>query len=62
MVVIKLSCLTQLGMKFIPLINVKMQTILYNSTFISSINKTSARIVLKQAELFILRIFSFMGS
>ena len=62
MVVIKLSCLTQLGMKFIPLINVKMQTILDNSTFISSINKTSARRVLKQAELFILRIFSFMGS
>ena len=62
MVVIKRSCLTQLGMKFIPLINVKMQTIFDNLTFISSINKTSARRVLNQAELFILRKFSFMGS
>ena len=36
--VIKFSCLTQLSMKFIMLINVKMPTIVGLLTFISMIN------------------------
>ena len=56
--VIKLfSCSTQLSMKFILLINVKMPTILGILTFISKINTTSER--LKARNFFICRYFSF---
>ena len=56
--VIKLfSYLTQLSMKFILLINVKMPTIVGILTFISMINTTSER--LKARNFFICRYFSF---
>ena len=56
--VIKLiSCSTQLNMKFILLINVKMPTIVGILTFISIINTTSER--LKARHLFICRYYSF---
>ena len=56
--VIKLfPCSTQLPMKFILLINVKMPTIVGILTFISKINTTSER--LKARNSFICRYFSF---
>ena len=56
--VIKLfSYSTQLSMKFIPLINVKMPTIVGILTFISMINTTSER--LKARNIFICQNFSF---
>ena len=56
--VIKLfSYSTQLSMKFILLINVKMPTIVDILTFISMINITSER--LKASNFFICRYFSF---
>ena len=56
--VIKLFlCQTQLSMKFILLINVKMPTIVGILTFISMINATSER--LKARNLFICQYFSF---
>ena len=56
--VIKLfSCSTQLSMKFILLINVKMPTIVGILTFISMINTTSER--LKAINFFICRYFIF---
>ena len=56
--VIKLfSCSTQLSMKFILLINVKMPTIVGILTFISMINTTSEK--LKAGNLFICRYFCF---
>ena len=50
-------CSTQLSMKFILLINVKMPTIVGTLTFISMINTTSER--LKAKSFFICRYFSF---
>ena len=56
--VIKLfSYSTQLSMKFILLINVKMPTIVGILTFISMINTSSER--LKARNFFICRYFSF---
>ena len=56
--VIKLFlCSTQLGTKFILLINVKMPTIVGILTFISMINTTSER--LKARNFFISRYYSF---
>ena len=56
--VIKLfSCSTQLSMKFIMLISVKMPTMVGIFTFISMINTTSER--LKARNFFICRYFSF---
>ena len=56
--VIKLiPCSTQLSMKFILLINVKMPTIVGILTFISMINTTSER--LKAINFFIYRCLSF---
>ena len=56
--VIKLfPCSTQMSMKFILLINVKMSTIVGVLIFISMINTTSAR--LKARNFFICRYFSF---
>ena len=56
--VIKLfSCSTQLSIKFILLINVKMPTIVGILTFISMINTTSEG--LKARNFFICRHFSF---
>ena len=56
--VIKLfSCWTQMSTKFIPLINVKMPTIVGILTFISMINTTSER--LKARNFFICWYFSF---
>ena len=56
--VIKLfSCSTQLSMKFILLINVKMPTIVGILTFISMIDTTSER--LEARNFFICRYFSF---
>ena len=56
--VIKLfPCLTQLSMKFIMLINVKMPTIVGILIFISVINATSER--LKVRNFFICWYFSF---
>ena len=56
--VIKLfSCSTQLSMKFILLINVKMPTVVGILTFISVINTTSER--LKARNFFICWYFSF---
>ena len=56
--VIKLfSCSTQLGTKFILLINVKMPTSVGILTFISMINTTSERF--KGRNFFICRYFSF---
>ena len=56
--VIKLfSCSTQLSMKFILLINVKMSTIVGILTFISMINTTSER--LKARNFFICQYVSF---
>ena len=49
-------CSTQLSTKFILLINVKMPTIVGILTFISMINKTSAR--LKSRRFFICQYFS----
>ena len=55
--VIKLfSCSTQLNIKFILLINVKMPTIVGILTFVSMINTTSER--LKTRNFFICRYFS----
>ena len=51
------SCSTQLSMKFILLINVKMSTIVDILTFISRITTTSER--LKAINFFICRYFSF---
>ena len=51
------SCSTQLSIKFILLINVKMPTIVGNLTFISRINTTSER--LKARIFFIYGYFSF---
>ena len=51
------SCSTQLRMKFILLINVKMPTIVGILTFISMINTTSER--LKARNLFSCPYFSF---
>ena len=48
---------TQMSMKFIMLINVKMQSIFGILTFISMINTTSER--LKARHFFICRYFSF---
>ena len=50
-------CSTQLSMKFILLINVKMPTIVGILTFISMINTTSER--LKARNFFICRYLSF---
>ena len=56
--VIKLfSCSTQLSMKFIMLINVKMPTIVGILTFISRINTTSES--LKARKVFVFRHFKF---
>ena len=56
--VIKLfSCSTQLSMKFILLINVKMPTIVGILTFISMINTASERF--KARNFFISKHFSF---
>ena len=56
--VIKLfPCSTQLSMKFILLINVKMPTLVGISTFMSMISTTSER--LKAINFFICRYFSF---
>ena len=56
--VIKLfPCSTQLGTKFILLVNVKMSTVVDILTFISMINTTSER--LKARNFFICRYFSF---
>ena len=56
--VIKLvPCSTQLSMKFILLINVKMPTTVGILTFISMINTTAER--LKARNFFICRCFSF---
>ena len=56
--VIKLfPCSTQLSMKFILLLNVKMPTIVGILTFISMINTTSER--LKATNLFICQYISF---
>ena len=56
--VIKLfSCSSQLSTKFIPLINVKMLTIVGILTFISMINTTPER--LKARNFFICRYFIF---
>ena len=49
-------CSTQLSMKFIQLINVKMPTIVGNLTFISMINTTSDRPI--ASNFFICRYFS----
>ena len=51
------SCSTQLNMKFILLINVKMPTVVGILTFISMINTTSER--LKARNFFICQYFSF---
>ena len=51
------SCSTQLSIKFILLINVKMQTIVGILTFISTINTTCER--LKARNFFICPYFSF---
>ena len=57
--VVKLfPCSTQLGMKFILLINVKMPTIVVILAFISMINTTSKR--LKARNFFICWYFSFL--
>ena len=53
-------CSTQLSMKFILLINVKMQTIVGIFTFISMINTTSEKP--KARNFFTCRYFSFMRS
>ena len=56
--VIKLiSCSTQLSMKFILLINVKMPTIVGILTFISRINTTSE--CFKQEQMINLQYFTF---
>ena len=56
--IIKLfPCLTQLSIKFIMLINVKMPTIVGILTFISMINTTSKRF--KARNFFVCRYFSF---
>ena len=52
-----LSCSTQVSIKFIVLINVKMSTIVGILTFISMINTTSERF--KARIFFICRYFSF---
>ena len=46
-------CSTQLSMKFILLINVKMPTIVGILTFISMINTTSERLLLKKTSSFV---------
>ena len=51
------SCSTQLSMKFILLVNVKMQKIVGILTCISMINRTSER--LKERNFFICPYFSF---
>ena len=51
------SCSTQLSMKFILLINVKMPTMVGILTFISMINTKSER--LKARNFFICQYFSF---
>ena len=56
-VIKKISYSTQLSMKFILLINVKMPTIVGILTFISMINTTSKS--LKARKVFILQHFSF---
>ena len=53
-------CLTQLSMKFILLINVKMPTIVGILTFISKINKASESS--KARNFFVCRYFVFMSS
>ena len=53
----KISCSTQLSMKFIMLINVEMPTIVGISTYISRINTTSES--LKARKVLILRLYSF---
>ena len=53
-------CSTQLSMKFILLINVKMPTIVGILTFMSMINTTSEG--LKARNFFICRYFSFMSN
>ena len=52
--------LTQLNMKFILLINVKMPTIVGILTFISSINTASES--LKQSKSYLFNILVFMDS
>ena len=54
------SCSTQLSMKFIMLMNVKMPTIVGILTFISIINTTSES--LKESKVFIFQHFSFMSN
>ena len=54
---IAFSCSTQLSMKFIFLINVKMPTIVGILTFISMINRTSES--LKAGKVVIFQHFSF---
>ena len=51
------SCSTQLRMKFIILINVKMPTIVGILTFISMVNTTSES--LKARKVFIIQYFNF---
>ena len=59
--IIKLfSCSTQLSMKFILLMYIKMPTVDGVLTFMSMINTTSER--LKARYFFICRYFSFMSS
>ena len=55
---LKKSCSTQLSMKFIMLINVKMPTIVGILSFISTVNSTAGR------KIFIFLLFSivFMNS
>ena len=47
------SCSTQLSMKFILLMNVKMPTIVGILTFISMINTTSERLKKQETSLFV---------
>ena len=52
------SCSTQLSKKFIPLINVKMPTIVGILTFISMINTTSEGLKARKVNIF--QYFSFL--
>ena len=57
-VIKRFPCSTQLSMKLILLINVKMPTIVGILTFISMTNTTSER--LKAAKLLYLSVFKFL--
>ena len=61
--VIKLfPCSTRLSWKFILLLNVKMPTIIGILTFVSMINTTSERFIIKQETSLFVGILVFMSS